>query len=123
MTDPKRVARFAGLLSLLTVATAMFAQGYVSQRLVVAGAPATTAANFLANKDLIRAGYAFYMIEMACDMSVAALMYVLLRPVSRPVALVALVLSLAGAVMKTFAASRCRRSCRRSSIRNRRSNR
>lgn len=103
MTDPKRVARFAGLLSLLVVAAGVFAQGYVSQRLVVPGDAATTAANFLANKTLIRAAYAIYLIEMACDMATAVLFYVLLRPVSRPVALVGTVLSLAGGVFKTFA--------------------
>ena len=103
MTDPKRVARMAGMFSLLTVATAMFAQAYVSQRMVVPGDAATTAANFLANKGLIRAGYAFYLIEMACDMATAVFFYVLLRPVSRPLALVSLVLSLAGCAFKTFA--------------------
>ena len=103
MIHPKRVARSAGLLYLLLIATAAFAQGYVSGRMVVPGDAAATAANFLANKGLVRAAYAFYLVEMACDMSVAALMYVLLRPVSRPLALVALVLSLGGAVMKTFA--------------------
>jgi len=103
MTNPKRLARWIGLLYLVLIATAAFAQGYVSERLFVAGDAAATAANILANKGLIRAGYAFYLVEMACDMTVAALLYVLLKPVSRPVALVALVLSLAGAVFKTFA--------------------
>ena len=103
MTDPKRLARFAGLIFLVLIATAVFAQGYVSERLFVPGDAATTAANFLANKGLIRAGYAFYLIEMACDMATAVFFYVLLRPVSRPLALVSVVLSLAGCVFKTFA--------------------
>jgi hypothetical protein len=46
MTDPKRVARMAGLFSLLLIATAAFLQGYVSDRLIVSGDAATTAANF-----------------------------------------------------------------------------
>jgi len=103
MKDPKRLARLTGLFYLLLIATAAFAQGYVSERMVVPGDAATTAANFVAHKGLVRAGYAFYLIEMACDMTTAALLYVLLRPVSRPAALVGLVLSLAGAVFKTFA--------------------
>jgi len=103
MTDPKRIARLTGLFTLLLIATAAFAQGYVSEHLVVAGDAAATAANIVAHKGLLRAGYAFYLIEMACDMTAAALLYVLLRPVSRPGALVGLVLSLAGAVIKTFA--------------------
>ena len=103
MTDPKRLARMTGLLYIVLIATAAFAQGYVSERLHVPGDAGATAANILANKGLIRAGYAFYMIEMACDMTIAALLYVLLRPVSRAVALVGTVLSLAGSVFKTFA--------------------
>jgi hypothetical protein len=86
------------------IATAAFAPG-LRQRapLSFPASAGATAANILANKGLIRAGYAFYMVEMACDMTAAALLYVLLRPVSRPGALVGLVLSLAGAVIKTFA--------------------
>jgi hypothetical protein len=103
MTDPKRIARLTGLFYLLLIATAVFAQGYVSDRMVIPGDAAATAARFLANKGLVRAGYAFYLVEMTCDMTTAALLYVLLRPVSRPAALVGLVLSLAGAVIKTIA--------------------
>ena len=101
--SPRFLARMAGVLFLLTILTGIFAQGFVSERLIVFSDAALTANNILANKGLFQAGYAVYLIEMACQVASAAFFYLLLRPVSNSVALVAAFLELSGCIIKTFA--------------------
>jgi hypothetical protein len=75
---------------------------FVSERLVVSGDAAATAANLLAHKGLFQLGFAVFMIEMACNSVITALFYDLLKPVSRSVSLGAAFLGLAGCVIKTM---------------------
>jgi Domain of unknown function (DUF4386) len=100
--SPRLMARITGVFYLLTILTGIFAQGFVSERLVVSGDAAATAANLLAHKGLFQLGFAVFMIEMACNIVITALFYDLLKPVSRSVSLVAAFLGLAGCVIKTF---------------------
>src|SRR5947207_9076245 len=83
--------------------TGIFAQGFVSGSLVVDGDAAATATNILTHRGLFQLGFTVYLIEMACQIATAALFYVLLRPVSKSVALSAAFLELTGCVIKTFA--------------------
>lgn len=87
---------------LLTLVAGIFAQGFVSLRLVVSGDAAATATNILAHEGLFRLGFTVYMIEMTCQIVFVVLLYELLRPVSRSLSLVAAVLGLAGCTIKTF---------------------
>lgn len=100
--SPLLIARFAGLLYLLTILTGVFAQGFVSDKLLVSGDAAATATNILAHKSLFEWSFTVYMIEMVCQIMTTALIYFLLRPVSRSIALVAAFLSLSGCIIKTF---------------------
>jgi hypothetical protein len=102
-TSPRTLARIIGLLFLLTILGGVFAQGLVSERLIDFKDAAATANNILAHKGLYQLGFTVYLIEMACQISTAALFYVLLRPVSRSIALLAAFLELSGAIIKTFA--------------------
>ena len=102
-TSPRFLARMAGLLFLLTILAGVFAQGFVSERLIVFSDAALTAKNILANKGLFRLGYTVYLIEMASQIATTALFYLLLRPVSNSVALVAAFLELSASIIKTFA--------------------
>jgi hypothetical protein len=101
-TSPRLKARIAGAFSLLTILTGIFAQGFVSDRLVVDGDAAATAANILAHKGLFQLAYAVYLIEMACNIAMTALFYDLLKPAGRSVSLLAAFLGFAGCVIKTF---------------------
>lgn len=103
MTSPRRLARSIGLLFLLTILAGVFAQGFVSERLIIFSDAATTANNILTHRGLYQLGFTFYLIEMACQISTAALWYILLRPVNRSVALTAAFIELAGCVIKTGA--------------------
>jgi hypothetical protein len=100
--SPRALARAAGALYFLTLAGGIFAQGYVSERLVVWNDASATAANILGHAGLFRLGFAVYMVEMACQIAVTALMYELLRPVSRSVSLLATCLSLVGCTIKAL---------------------
>src|SRR5215475_5206800 len=101
-TSPRLIARVTGLLYLLTILAGIFAQGFVSERLVASGDAAPTAGNMLAHRSLFEWSFTVYMIEMACQITTTALFYFLLRPVSRRLALVAACLSLSGCIIKTF---------------------
>ena len=100
---PRLIGRILALLSLVLIISGVFAQGFVSNRLIDFSNATTTANNILAHQGLFRLGFTVYLIEMACNVANTALWYVLLRPVNRSVALVAAFIDLAGAVFKTFA--------------------
>jgi Domain of unknown function (DUF4386) len=100
--SPRTKARLAGAFYLLTILTGLFAQGFISARLVVPGDAAATANNILSHDGLFRLGFAVYMIEMVCQIITTVLLYDLLKPVNRSVSLLAAVLSLVGCGIKTF---------------------
>src|SRR6476660_4453618 len=101
--SPRRVARTIGVLFLLTIVGGVFAQGFVSDPLVVFSDAAATANTLLAHRGLFQLGFTIYLIAMACQVAAVALWYVLLRPVSKPIALTAAFIELAGCTIKTFA--------------------
>ena len=100
--SPRTKARIAGVLYLLTILAGVFAQIFVSGRLVVFDDAAATAANLLAHRTLFQWGFAVYLIEMACQVATTAIFYDLLKPAGRTVSLVAAFLSLIGCGIKTF---------------------
>jgi hypothetical protein len=101
--SPRFLARMTGLFFLLTILTGIFAQGFVSEKLVVLNDAAATATNILTHKALFQLGFTVYLIEMACQVAMTALFYELLRPVSKSLSLLAAFWSLTGCVIKTFA--------------------
>jgi len=101
--SPRFTARMAGVLYLCIILLGMFAQGYVSGRLVVFGNASATANNIVAQESLYRLGFAVYLIEMACQITLTMLFYGLLKPVSRSVSLLAAIFGLTACVIKTVA--------------------
>jgi hypothetical protein len=98
--SPRLMARMAGLFSLLTILGGAFAQGFVSDKLVVFGDAGATATNILAHKNLFQWGFTIYLVEMACQITSTVLFYFLFKPVSRSVSLLAALISLAGCTIK-----------------------
>jgi hypothetical protein len=100
--SPRLMARIAGVFYLLTILTGIFAQAFISERLIVFSDAAATATNILTNKTYFQFGFTVYLIEMASQIVMTALFYVLLKPAGKSISLVAAFLGLAGCVIKTF---------------------
>jgi Domain of unknown function (DUF4386) len=88
-TSPQVYARTGGVLYLFIIVAALFAEVFVRQRLIVWGDPGATANNILNSETLFRVGLAGEMLTCVCDVSLAMILYVLLKPVSRNLALLA----------------------------------
>jgi hypothetical protein len=82
-------ARIAGVLFLLTILAGGFGEVYVPSKLIVSGDATATAKNIIALNSLFRMGFAFYLVEAVCDIALALILYVLLRPAHKELALLA----------------------------------
>lgn len=98
--SPRAKARLAGGLYLLTMVLGGFAQGVVSDRLVVVGDASATATNIAAHSSLYHLGFAAYLVEMACQIAMTALFYDLLTPVSKSVSRLTAIFGLVGCTIK-----------------------
>ena len=87
--SPQRYARIAGALYLYIIVAGTFAEVFVRSTLVVPADAAATASNITANEFLFRVGFSGELLHLAFDVAVAVILYALLRPVSRNVALLA----------------------------------
>ncbi|HEX9120526.1 MAG TPA: DUF4386 domain-containing protein [Terriglobales bacterium] len=101
-TSPKSKARLAGGLLLITVVAGGFAQGFIAGSLIVSGDATATATNILAQEPLYRLGFAIYLIEMACQITMTVLFYDLLKPVSKSASILAATFGLIGCTIKTL---------------------
>lgn len=88
-TSPQTYARVAGLLYLFVIVAAGFGELFVRDRLILWGDAAATANNILSSELLFRVGLAGEMLTCVCDVALAMLLYVLLKPVSKNLALLA----------------------------------
>jgi hypothetical protein len=100
--SPRTKAKFAGAVYLLYVIAGIYAQAFVSDRLVVMRDAAATAANILAHQSSYRLGFTVYLIEMAGQIATVVLFYQLLKPVSRTGAMLAAAFELTGCGIKIF---------------------
>lgn len=100
--SPRVKARITGAFYLVTIIAGIFAQGFVSGRLIIDGDAAATAANILAHKGLFELGFTVYLVEMSCQIVFTVLFYELLKPAGKSVALVAVFIGLTGCVIKTI---------------------
>ncbi len=92
--SPQRYARIAGILYLATILLGMFGELYVRGTLVVSGDASATSAAISASPFLWRAGIAGDLLMHIFDVPVIVVLYYLLRPVSRSLALFATLINL-----------------------------
>jgi len=88
--DAQRCVRLAGWLILISIFAGGFGESYVPGKLLAGHDFAETAHRVAASVGLLRAGFASYLLEAMCDLSLTAIFYVLLRPVSRTLSVIAL---------------------------------
>ena len=88
-TSVQTYARIAGVLLLITIVAGGFGEVYVPSKLIVSTNATATAKNINAFDSLFRLGFAIYLIEAVCDIALALIFYVLLRPVHKYLALLA----------------------------------
>jgi hypothetical protein len=92
-------ARIAGVLLLASLVAGGFGEFYVPSRLIVTGNATATAANIKTFGLLFRLGFAGYLLEAVCDIALNLIFYILLRPVQKDLALLAVFFGLIGTAL------------------------
>ena len=87
--NKKRLARITGVLYLIIIICAGFSQGAVREVMVVGDSASATAQNILVDSFLFKLGLTTDLIAFMCDAAVSVLLYYLLKPVSKGLALTA----------------------------------
>ncbi len=93
-TSPQIYARIGGVLYLIIIVIGLFTEIFVRSKLIMSEDVTSTANNILASEQLWRIGFAGSLIMLVCAIPLALIMYVLLRPVSRNIALLAVFFNL-----------------------------
>jgi len=93
-TSPQTYARIGGLLYLIIIVAGGFAELFVRSNLIVPGNATATAHNIMASERLWRLGFAATLVMLVCAVAVLLILYVLLRPVGRNTALLAVFFNL-----------------------------
>ena len=88
--SPLLYARLAGVLYLTIIVFGLFTEIYVRSGLIAPGDPAATANNIVASQGLFRLGFFTDSIMLLSDVALAVLLYVLLKPVSMVLSLMAM---------------------------------
>jgi hypothetical protein len=89
MKTLNKQARNAGILYLIIIICGLFTEMFVRQSMIVPGAASATATNISASDSLFRLGFVSDLIMVMCDVGVAWLFYLLLKPVNKNLALLA----------------------------------
>lgn len=104
--SPQAYARLGGALYLIVIAAGLFGELFVRGQLVVPGDATATLQNIKSSELLWRLGIAGNLFHLACAVALGFIFYVLLRPVSRDLALLAVLFNLVSitieAVSKLF---------------------
>src|SRR5438552_59987 len=99
----QKYARIAGVLFLLSMVAGGFGEAYVPSKLIVSADAAATAANIRNFDFLYRLGFAAFLIESLCDITLVLILYALLKPVSKELSLLAAFFGLIGTALFAFA--------------------
>ena len=89
-------ARVAGFLLLISLIAGGFGEMYAPIKIIVPDDAAATAKNILSSDLLFRLGFASYLVEGICNVALLLIFYILLRPVQKNLALLAVFVGLIG---------------------------
>ena len=93
-TSPIVYARIAGILYLLIIFFGIYSEVFIRSQLIEEGDTIATAANVLASEDLFKFAFVADIIMLLSDVAIAVLFYMLLKPVSQTLALLAAIFRL-----------------------------
>ena len=88
-TSPQVYARLCGVLYLIVIVIGIFTELFVRDKLTVSGDVTATANNIMASESLWRITIAGELILLMCAIALTLILYVLLRPVNKNLALLA----------------------------------
>jgi hypothetical protein len=91
LAEPDRYARIGGALYLVIIIAGIVGPLVTREALVVAHDAVATSHNIASSPELWRLGIALDLVAQLCDVPVMVILFLLLSPVSQPVALVSLV--------------------------------
>src|SRR4051794_39438282 len=100
LNTPRATARMAGLLYLIPMFCGPFSMMYVPSAIIVPGDASATASRLLASESLFRLGMLSDAAIILSEVALTALLYVLLRPAGRALALTATFARLAMTVLQ-----------------------
>ena len=87
--SPQVLSRIGGVLYLIIIVVGLFGEAFVRDRLIVSGDATATAANIRSSEWLWRFHIAAELFLLVCAIALLLILYVLLRPISRDLALLA----------------------------------
>ena len=93
-TSPQLYARIGGMLYLVIIVIGLFGEAFVRDRLIVSGNAGATAANIMSHESLWRFHIAAELFLLICTVALLWILFVLLRPVNRDFALLAVFFNL-----------------------------
>jgi len=93
-TSPQLYARIGGVLYLIIIVIGLFGEAFVRERLIVSGDAVATAAKLRSMESLWRFHIAAELVLLICAVVLLLILFVLLRPVSRDLALLGAFFSL-----------------------------
>ena len=88
-TSPQVYARIGGVLYLIIIVIGFSSEFFVREKLAVSGDVTATANNIMASESLWRITIAGELILLVCAIALTLILYVLLRPVNKTLALLA----------------------------------
>ena len=92
--SPQKYARTGGIAYLIIIVAGFIGEMFIRNKIIVPGDAAATAGNLVASSLLWRIGIAGDIIMHVCDIIVMLVLYVLLKPVNKHLALAALLFNL-----------------------------
>lgn len=98
--SPQLLARIGGTLYLTIIVSGLLGEVFIREPLIVAGNPIATMENIGSSATLWRIGIAANLFHLVCSLPLAVIFYILLTPVSRRLAQVAVVLNIAAIVLE-----------------------
>lgn len=93
-SSPQLYARIGGALYLIIIVIGLFGEMFVRDKLIVSGDATATAKNLMASESLWRLHIAAELFLLICAIALLMILFVLLRPVSRELTLLALFFNL-----------------------------